>query len=64
MLLVEDNLSTLMIMSRLLRQKLNFDVAIASFVADALRVHPHALYAHTAHTAHTHTHTHHRTRNF
>jgi CheY-like chemotaxis protein len=36
-LLVEDNKSTLMIMSRLLQQKLNYDVVIASSVADALR---------------------------
>jgi hypothetical protein len=37
-LLVEDNITTLTIMSRLLRQKLNFEVHIASFVASALRV--------------------------
>ncbi len=37
-LLVEDNKSTLMIMSRLLRQKLGFAVVVASSVADALRV--------------------------
>jgi response regulator RpfG family c-di-GMP phosphodiesterase len=37
-LLVEDNKSTLMIMSRLLRQKLNYNVLVASSVADALRV--------------------------
>jgi CheY-like chemotaxis protein len=37
-LLVEDNKSTLMIMSRLLRQKLNYSVLVASSVADALRV--------------------------
>jgi CheY-like chemotaxis protein len=36
-LLVEDNKSTLVIMSRLLRQKLNYDVVVASSVADALR---------------------------
>jgi CheY-like chemotaxis protein len=36
-LLVEDNKSTLMIMSRLLRQKLNYHVVVASTVADALR---------------------------
>jgi hypothetical protein len=37
-LLVEDNKSTLMIMSRLLRQKLGFDVLVAVSVADALQV--------------------------
>ncbi|ELR19588.1 ATPase/histidine kinase/DNA gyrase B/HSP90 domain containing protein, partial [Acanthamoeba castellanii str. Neff] len=36
-LLVEDNKSTLVIMSRLLRQKLNYDVVVASSVGDALR---------------------------
>ena len=38
MLLVEDNKSTLLIMSRLLRQKLNFNVLAATCVADALTV--------------------------
>jgi CheY-like chemotaxis protein len=37
-LLVEDNKSTLMIMSRLLRQKLGLSVVVASSVTDALRV--------------------------
>jgi len=37
-LLVEDNKSTLLIMSRLLRQKLNFNVLAATCVADALTV--------------------------
>jgi CheY-like chemotaxis protein len=37
-LLVEDNKSTLVIMSRLLRQKLGLSVVVASSVADALRV--------------------------
>lgn len=37
-LLVEDNKSTLMIMSRLLRQKLQYTVIVASTVGDALKV--------------------------
>jgi CheY-like chemotaxis protein len=37
-MLVEDNKTTLMIMARLLRQKLNYNVLVASSVGDALRV--------------------------
>jgi CheY-like chemotaxis protein len=42
-LLVEDNKSTLAIMSRLLRQKLGFNVVVAVSVADALQVAPPSL---------------------
>jgi CheY-like chemotaxis protein len=37
---VEDNKSTLAIMSRLLRQKLGFNVVVAVSVANALQVAP------------------------